>query len=103
VSNEHWQVLAYGQSDQVILSRPSTPFEESQLEHMLLYTCLDTKLFGRTYCLHIISKQNRVSQPAVEKYIQYAKQLDVFREKHWRSVLHSDECPYDPAPFKMQY
>lgn len=101
VSNEHWQILAYGEQDQVILSRPSTPFDSSRLEHMLLYTCLDTKVAGRTFCLHIISKKNRVSQQAVDKYIEYAKQLGVFRPKHWRIVLHSDECPYEPQPLDL--
>lgn len=104
VSNEHWQILAYGAGSDVVLSKPTTAFDPSNhgLEHMMLYTCLDTKLLGQTFCIHIISKSNTISTEAVQKYIQLAKERGLFKENIWRKVLHSNSCPYDPQPLLIQ-
>lgn len=79
---EHWQVLAH------------TP----DYNYMLLYTCLDTKLFGATSCLHVVSRYRHVPSAIVNEYIQLARRLGIYRDRDWRPVDHGEGCVYDPMP-----
>jgi apolipoprotein D and lipocalin family protein len=82
VANEHWQVLAHA----------------DDFDHMLLYTCLDTKLFGKTYCLHIVGRRRTVEQEVVDEYIRVAKEMNLYRPDVWHPVDHGEGCIYDGPP-----
>ena len=85
IANEHWQIVAHS----------------DDFDHMLLYTCLDTKLFGQTYCLHIVGRQREVPQSVVDEYIALATRMNLYKPEKWRKVYHQDGCVYDPMPPSM--
>ena len=97
LAEEHWQILGYGK-DGDIISSPTALFDASRFEHMLLYTCLDAGLLGKTYCIHIVSKENSISTEAVEKYKKLADKLGIYKADTMRAVVHGDQCLYDDKP-----
>ena len=98
LSQEHWQILAYGDENGVVQGSTKTHVDESKIQHMLLYTCLDAKIFGKSYCLHIVSRSNTIDEGSVQQYIDLAKRLGIYQEKKLRPVVHSNDCVYDPSP-----
>ena len=101
LADEHWQILGYGSGQDIVDPKPTEPFDETKLEHMLLYTCLDTRVFGTTYCLHIVSKENKIDDAAVEKYVKLAEEMGIYKKDIMRPVVHGDECIYDPRPSEL--
>lgn len=95
LATEHWQILAYGVNETIINPSPTEPWA-GEVEHALLYTCLDAKI-GKTFCLHIISKNMKVPESVVRQYIELAKQWGIYREDDWRPVVHDSHCIYDPV------
>lgn len=98
LAQEHWQILAYGHDDLIESTDPTDPVKSDRIEHMLLYTCLDTKLFGQTYCIHIVSRNNIIDPSVVRKYQSFAEKLGVYKPEVMRPVVHGDHCIYDPDP-----
>lgn len=70
--------------------------------HMLLYTCLDTKLFGPSYCLHIVGRERSVPQSVVDGYVELAKSMNLYKPDIMRPVFHGQGCKYDPMPASME-